>query len=80
MNHVKIIENDFFTRISIVFFVFQDTLTVNSDSGLLEAVSIWGAIRGLETFSHIIYPDEDFGVNLIDIYFLFINILILACC
>ncbi|CAF1064636.1 unnamed protein product [Rotaria magnacalcarata] len=38
------------------------TLTVTSDSAMLEAVSIWGAIRGLETFSHLIYPDDNLGL------------------
>ncbi|CAF1287035.1 unnamed protein product [Rotaria sordida] len=38
------------------------TLTINGDNGMLESVSIWGAIRGLETFSHIVYPDENLGL------------------
>jgi hypothetical protein len=46
-------------------------LTINADNGMLESVSIWGAIRGLETFSQIIYNDDNLGVNLIGIFFLF---------
>ncbi|CAF0787394.1 unnamed protein product [Adineta steineri] len=37
------------------------SLTIDSDSGMLESVTIWGALRGLETFSQIIYADDNLG-------------------
>jgi hypothetical protein len=40
-----------------------DTLTITGDNGMLESVSVWGAIRGLETFSQIIYEDDQLGVK-----------------
>lgn len=48
-----------------IFFFLKDNLTINTDNGMLTAVSIWGAIRGLETFSHLIHADDDYGVCLI---------------
>jgi hexosaminidase len=49
--------------IYIYSFCLTDTLTITGDNGMLESVSVWGAIRGLETFSQIIYEDDQLGVK-----------------
>jgi hypothetical protein len=36
-----------------------DTLIIKSNSCEINAVSIWGALRGLETFSQLVYTDDN---------------------
>ena len=47
--------------VSVVPFI--DDLSVSGDSSKLSAKSIWGILRGLETFSQLIYEAADGSVR-----------------
>jgi hypothetical protein len=40
-----------------------DNLTINQKVALVEASSVWGLLRGLETFSQLIYINDQNSVR-----------------
>lgn len=43
---------------------FSDNLTIKEKYALVEANSVWGLLRGLETFSQLVYIDQGNYVDL----------------
>ena len=52
----------------IYLFVQIDNLTIKEKFALIEATSIWGLLRGLETFSQLVYINEGNFVCLVSYY------------
>ncbi len=55
-------------NISIYLFFFKDTLTISGQMAIVGASTVWGLLRGLETFSQLLYIDEQNYVCSLDIY------------
>jgi hypothetical protein len=45
-------------NISFDHFSLIDTLTIGQGMAIVEASNVWGLLRGLETFSQLIYINE----------------------
>ncbi len=48
--------------------LFSDSLSVQAGQSKLASQSVWGALRGLETFSQIVYQDDNGMVSLLQAY------------
>jgi hypothetical protein len=59
-------------HISVYPFFFKDKLTISNEMAIVEASTVWGLLRGLETFSQLIYINEQNYVCSLDMYIIFL--------
>jgi hypothetical protein len=67
-------------HVSFDHFSLIDTLTIAQEMAIVEASNVWGLLRGLETFSQLIYINEQNYVCSLRIFYHSMSLLLFMLC